>query len=150
MSAVPPSHQPAPTPVPPADPTQPIQPDKTLGDLFGELTGEFTSLVRDEVQLAKLELTESAKKAGRAGGLLGGAGVAGLMALLLLSFAAAWGLAAVIPTGWAFFAVAVAYGVAAAVLGLSGKKEIKDLNPTPEQTVETVKEDVAWARKQIS
>lgn len=132
------------------DPTQPLQPEKSLGDLLGELSSEFTNLIRDEVALAKVEMKSEAKKAGRAGGLLGGAGLAGLMALQLLSFAAAWGLAEVLPIGWAFAIVAAVYVIAAAVLGLSGKKEIDELNPTPEQTVESVKEDVAWAKKQIS
>lgn len=148
--APPPYGHGAPEPRVADDPTQPLQPEKSLGDLLGELSSEFTNLIRDEVALAKVELKSEAKKAGRAGGLLGGAGLAGLMALQLLSFAAAWGLAEIMPAGWAFAIVAGVYVIAAAVLGLSGKKEIDEMNPTPEQTVESVKEDVAWAKKQIS
>lgn len=132
------------------DPTKPLQPEKSLGELLGEVTSEFTHLIRDEVALAKVELQAEAKKAGRAGGLLGVAGVAGLLALLLLSMAAAYGLAALLPTGWAFAAVGAGWLVVAAITGMTGKTRIQELHPTPEQAVESVKEDVAWARTQIS
>ncbi len=132
------------------DPTQPLQPNKGLGELFGELTSEFSTLVRDEVQLAKVELKAEAKDAGKAGGLLGAGAVAGLMALILLSFAIAWGLAEIMPAGFAFALVGLVYLIAAAILGMAGKKKFDELNPTPEQTVQSVKEDVRWAKKQIS
>lgn len=132
------------------DPTQPLRPDQSLGELLGELTSEFSTLIRDEVQLAKVELKAEAKDAGKAGGLLGAAAVAGLMALILLSFAIAWGLAEIMPAGWAFALVGLLYLIAAAVMGLAGKKKLDEVNPTPEQTVQTLKEDVKWAKKQIN
>jgi uncharacterized membrane protein YqjE len=132
------------------DPTQPLQPDKGLGELLGELTSEFSSLVRHEVALAKIEMTAEAKRAGKAGGLLGAGVVLGFLALLLVSFAAAWGLAEIMPAGLAFLIVGVIFGVVAAVLGLQGKKKIEEINPVPEQTVESVKEDVRWAKTQTS
>lgn len=123
--------------------------DRSLGELFGELSAGFSQLVRDEVQLAKVELREEAAKARRAGGMFGGAALAGYMALLLVSFAAAWGLAEVIPVGFAFLIVGVLYGIVAAVLFLRGRDEIKHASPMPEQTVETLKEDARWAKAQL-
>ena len=127
-----------------------MQADKSLGDLFGELTSQFSNLVRDEVELAKVELKAEAKTAGKAGGMLAGAAVMAILAIVLLSFAIAWALAEVMPAGAAFAVVGVAFLVIAGILGLIGKKKIEDINPKPEQTIETIKEDVQWAKKQIN
>lgn len=123
------------------------QSEPSLGELFSRLTNDFSTLMRQEVALAKTELKQEAKEAGRAGGLLGGAAVAGYMALLLLSFAAVWGLAVIIPTGFAFLAVGGLYLVVAAVLGLAGKKKAQQVEP-PRATIDTVKEDGQWAKSQ--
>jgi hypothetical protein len=82
--------------------------------------------------------------------VLGAAGVLGLMSFLMLSFAAAWGLAEVVPEGAAFLIVGGAYGVVALVLLALGRQRLKAVKPVPEQTVETLKEDVAWAKQQMS
>ncbi len=123
--------------------------DASLGDLFAELSREFSELMRKEVELAKLEVREEATKAGKAGGMLGAATLAGYLCLLLLSFAAAWGLAAVIPTGFAFLVVAAIYGVASAVLFVRGRDQLRQLKPVPDETAETLKEDVRWAKTQL-
>jgi hypothetical protein len=128
------------------DPTQPAQPDKSLGQLLGELTGELTDLVRKELQLAQVEIKEEVRQAGKGGGLLGGAGVAGFLALILLSFALAWGLAELMPEGFAFLIVGVLWAIVAAVLASRGRKELKEVQPVPRQTMETLKEDAQWAR----
>lgn len=125
------------------------QDDRSLGQLFGDLSREFSELMREEVHLAKAELREEASKAGKAGGMFGGAALAGYMCLLLVSFAAAWGLAALIPTGFAFLIVGALYGIAAAVLFVRGRKQIKQVSPVPDQTVETLKEDARWAKAQL-
>jgi len=123
---------------------------ESLGDLFSRLTTDLSKLVHDEIELANVELKETAKEAGTAGASLGAAGVFGLMSFLLLSFAAAWGLAEVLPEGVGFVIVGGAYGIVAlALLGL-GRQRLKAVKPVPEQTVETLKEDVAWARQQMS
>jgi uncharacterized membrane protein YqjE len=132
------------------DPTKPKQPDKSLGDLFGELSGEFTDLMRTQIELAKVEVRGEARKAGRTAGMFGGAAVAGYMALLLVSFAAAWGLANVMNEGWAFLIVGVVYAIVAYVLYLRGRDRAKQMNVVPEQTVDSVKEDVQWARQKLS
>ena len=81
---------------------------------------------------------------------MGAAGLLGLMAFVLLSFAAAWGLAEVVPAGVAFLIVGGAYGLVALALLALGRQRLKTAKPVPEQTVETLKEDVAWAKQQMS
>ena len=123
---------------------------ESLGDLFSRLTADLSKLMHDEVELAKVELKETAKEAGTAGASIGVAGVLGLLSLLLLSFAAAWGLAEVVPEGVAFLIVGAVYGIVALALLAFGRQRLKAVNPVPEQTVETLKEDVAWAKQQMS
>jgi uncharacterized membrane protein YqjE len=124
------------------------QPDKSLGDLVGELTTEFSALVSSHIALAKAEIRQDAKDAGKAGGMLGGAGAAALIASLMLSAAAAWGLAEVMEPGWAFLIVGVVWLVVAAVLALSGKRELDDMNPGPRKTMEELEEDKQWLKTQ--
>jgi uncharacterized membrane protein YqjE len=135
---------------PSTDPSQPLQPDKSLGDLFGELSGELAALVRTQTELAKTEIRVQTEKAKRAAGAFGGATVAAYMALLLLSFAAAWGLTEVVPEGVAFLIVGAVYAVVAAVLFVMGRERMREMNLVPEETVEEMKEDVEWARQKIS
>jgi hypothetical protein len=119
-----------------------------LGELFSDLTTDMSALLRDELSLAKVELKEEITKVGRAGGMFGGAALAGYMTIVLLSFAAAWGLAEVMAVGWAFLIVAVVWGVAAALLYVRGRDQLQKVHPKPEQTIETLKEDVQWAKNQ--
>ena len=122
----------------------------SLGDLFSRLTADLSKLVRDEVQLAKVEINESVQGAKTAGVSFGAAGLLGLMAFVLLSFAAAWGLSEVVPEGVAFLIAGGTYGLVALVLAAVGRQRLKNMSPVPEQTVETLKEDVAWAKQQMS
>jgi uncharacterized membrane protein YqjE len=124
--------------------------EPSLGELFGELTHEFGQLVRSEMELARVELKEEAGRAGRAGAMLGAAAAAGYLALALLAFAAAWGLAEVIEPGWAFLVVGLAVGAVAAVLAVTGRNRLREVSPLPDQTVETLKEDARWARAQVT
>ncbi len=128
---------------------RPLEEDASLSELLSRLTNQFGTLVRQEVALAKTELTREVKQAGKAGGLLGAAGVLGYLALTLVLFAAAWGLAAVMPTGWAFLIVGVVVGIVAAALGAAGKKKAEQIEP-PQHTIETLKEDAQWAKNQRS
>lgn len=120
--------------------------DASVGELLSRMAEDISTLARKEVELAKAEIKQEASKAGKGAGLFGGTGVAGLFCVLMLSFAAAWGLAVVMPTGFAFLVVAGIYLIAAAVLFLSGRREMRRVHPVPEQTVETLKEDVQWAK----
>jgi uncharacterized membrane protein YqjE len=119
----------------------------SLGDLLSEATREMSVLLRKEVQLAKVELREEASAAGRAGGKLGAAAFIGYLALLLASFALAWGLTALMPAGWAFLIVAVVYAVVAGLLYADGRKQLQQVRPLSE-TKQTLKEDVEWAKAQ--
>ena len=122
----------------------------SLGELFSRLTGDVSELMRKEVALAKVELKEEAVKSGKAGGAFGAAAVCGWLMVSFLSFALAWLLDAVMPRSLAFFLVALLYGIAGAVAFSIGKKKAKEINPKPEQTIQTLKEDVQWARAQTS
>jgi uncharacterized membrane protein YqjE len=133
----------------PDDPTQPVEPDASLGELLNRLTQDFSGLVSTQVELAKVEIKEEVAQAGRAAGLLGGGTLCAYMAVLLLSFAVAWGLSEIVPEGVAFLIVGVVYAIAAAVLLPKGKDKLTSIRPG-EQTAETVKEDVQWAREQMS
>jgi hypothetical protein len=114
------------------------------------MSNQVKLLISKEMALAKLEVKEEVSKASKAGVLLAATGVAGLFGLLLVSFAAAWGLAAVIPTGFAFLIVGIVYLVAAGVLLGKGRKQLAELSPAPEQTLATLKEDVQVAKAALS
>lgn len=124
-------------------------PEPTLGDLVSGLTADVGTLVRKELELAKAEVREEAKTSGKAAGMIGAAGVAAHFALLFASLALAWGLTEIMPEGFAFLLVGVLYAALAAVLAVQGRKRMQQVRP-PEQTIETVKEDVAWARARTS
>jgi uncharacterized membrane protein YqjE len=130
------------------DPTQPIEPGASVGELLSRVTDDFSHLVRTHVELAKVEIKEEVARAGKGAGMLTGAAVAGLLTLLLLSFAAAWGLAEVVEPGWAFLIVGLVWAIVTAVLALQGRDRLRAVHPVPEQTKETVEEDVAWAKEQ--
>jgi hypothetical protein len=121
--------------------------ERSLGELFSKLSNETSTLIRQEMELARAELTEKGKEAGKGAGLFGGAGAVGLLGagaltaglILLLDLAIAAWLAAII--------VGLLYVAVAAVLGLKGRDKIQAATPpVPEQTVDTVKEDVEWAK----
>jgi putative superfamily III holin-X len=121
--------------------------ERSLGELFSKLSSETSTLIRQEMELARAELTEKGKEAGKGAGLFGGAGAVGLLGagaltagiILLLDLAIAGWLAAIL--------VGLVYVAIAAFLGLRGRDQIKRATPpVPEQTVDTVKEDVEWAK----
>jgi hypothetical protein len=110
-----------------------------LGELMAEVSRDLSTLIRQEVELAKAEVTDSAKKAGKGAGLLGGAGVAGYFALLFLSICIWWALGYLIGNAWSALIVAVIYGIVAAILAARGRTQLKQVEGMP-QTAETVKE----------
>jgi len=125
----------------------PVPADETsLGQLVGEVTSDLQKLFRQELELAKVEMRVEAVKAGKAAGMLGGAGFAGYMVVVLLSFAAVFGLAEAIDLGWAALVVALIWAAIGAVLFVVGRSRIRNVSPTPQRTIDTLKEDAQWAR----
>ena len=144
----------------------------SIGELLGHTMEEVSTLFRQEIELAKAELRvevgkaraevgkaqAEAKKAGKAAGKLGVAGALGYLALLLVTFAAAWGLAELIPVGWAFLVVAVVVAAIAFGIYSAGRKQLQDvsfdnvdfsrIDPKPDQAIEELKETKQWAKQQ--
>ena len=111
----------------------------SLGDLLGDVTRDMSTLMRQEVELAKVELKQSATRAGKGAGMLAGAGVAGHFVLLFLSLALWWALGDVMGLGWSGVVVAIIWGVVAAILAAIGRKELNAIKGMP-QTAETLQE----------
>ena len=122
--------------------------DRSVGELVQLLTKQVSELARDEVELAKVELTRKGKAAGLGGGMFGAAGIIVLLALGALTAAAILGLATVIDHAWlAALIVGGVYLAVAGVLALAGRKSIQKASPlVPEQASESVKEDVEWIK----
>lgn len=110
-----------------------------LGELLAGVTRDLSTLFRQEVELAKAELTDSAKKAGKGAGMFGGAAVAGLFALLFLTITIWWALGYLIGNAWSALIVTVVYAIVALVLFLRGRKQFKTIQGAP-QTVDSLKE----------
>jgi hypothetical protein len=125
--------------------------DRPVGDLVKQLAGQTSTLVRQEIDLAKAEMSQKASIAGKGAGLLGGAAVVGLLAAGSLTACLILALGEVIPDWLAALIVALVMGAVAAVLAVQGRNRIRAATPpVPEQTVETVKEDVEWAKTRTS
>jgi uncharacterized membrane protein YqjE len=120
--------------------------EKSFGELVGRLSSETSTLIKQEMALARAELTEQGKRAGKGAGMLGGAGVAGLLTLGALSAMLIALLDTAMATWLAALIVTVAWAGVAGVLALQGRNKIKEATPPAPQTVETVKEDVRWAK----
>ncbi|MFD0200714.1 MULTISPECIES: phage holin family protein [Saccharothrix] len=124
----------------------PADDQASLGQLVGELTEDLSRLMRQELELAKAEIREEASKAGKAAGMLGVAGFAGYMTAVLLSLALVFALATFMGLGWATLVVAVLWAIVGFALFSAGRSRLRKVNPKPERTIETLKEDAEWAR----
>jgi hypothetical protein len=113
------------------------------------MTSDLSTLFRQEVALAKVELKEEATKAGKGAGMFGGTAFAGYLAVVLLSFAAAWGLAEVMATGLGFLVMGALYAIVGGALFVAGRRKMESIHG-PQRTVQTVKEDTQWVREQMS
>ena len=132
-----------------ADAMERASDDRSLGDLFGTLAEDMGTLVRKELELARIELRDEVDASKRAGAMLGATALTGYLAVLLLSFAAAWGLAEAMPEGVAFLIVGAVYAVIAAVAWSRTRTQLRRVRPVPQQTIDTVKEDMQWAKQQL-
>ena len=111
----------------------------SLGDLLGQVTADMSTLMRQEVELAKVELKQSATRAGKGAGMFAGAALAGYFVLLFLSIALWQALGHLLGLGWSGLIVAVIWGIVAAVLALRGRTEMRQIKGMP-QTSETLQE----------
>jgi hypothetical protein len=121
-------------------PTDQAVENVSVGELLGNVSRDLSTLLRQELALAKAEVKQEATKAGKGAGMLGAAGFAGYMVLLFASIAAWWALANVMDEGLAALIVAVVWAIAAAVLFVTGRQQLRRINPVPERTVDTVKQ----------
>jgi uncharacterized membrane protein YqjE len=121
--------------------------EQPIGELLKQLASETTTLVRQELELAKAEMREKAGKAGPGFGMIGAAGGVALLALGALTTFFVLALDKALPNWLAALIVAIVYGAIAALLYMRGKEKVDDAgSPAPRQTIETVKEDVEWAK----
>ena len=122
--------------------------ERPVGELVKDATEQAQTLIRQEIELAKVELTEKGKKAGIGAGMFGGAGLFGLFAFAALTAAFIGAVDLAVPFWAAALIVAAVYGAVAGVLALTGKNKVQEATPpVPEQTVDNVKEDVAWTKQ---
>ena len=124
--------------------------DRSLGELLKQLSEQTTRLVHQELELAKAELQQKGRQAGAGAGMFGGAGALGLAALGALTACCILALNAIMPAWLAALIVAVVYAIIAFVLVKQGQARVRRATPpVPTQTIETMKEDVEWAKTQM-
>jgi hypothetical protein len=125
--------------------------DRTVAELIHDLSDQLSVLIRDELRLAKAELSEKGKRAGVGAGLFGGAGVMAFYGGGALLFAIGLGLAELLNSGWlAALIVAVVLFVIAGVLAVTGRKQVQQaVPPVPEQAVRSVKADVDEVKERV-
>jgi uncharacterized membrane protein YqjE len=132
--------------VQPISETEPKEPGTSLSELMGRLGEDVSSLVTTQLEIAKAELKQEATQGAKSAGLLGGGAFAGYIAVLLLSFALAWGINDAIDNAWAgFLIVGILWGIVAAVLATTGKKKLDEVRG-PEATTAELKADAALAQ----
>ena len=123
--------------------------EQSIGELLGRLSEQMSALVRQEIELAKVELREKGRRAGAGAGLIGAGGLLGLGAFAALTTTLILVLATFLDAWLAALIVTVAYAAGAAALAVSGKQKVQAISPVPEQTIETLKEDARWAKTQL-
>jgi hypothetical protein len=119
--------------------------DRSVGSLVRDAASEVSLLLRKEVELARLEVREEVVQAKASAARFGGSAFCGYLAAVLLSFAAAWGLAEVVPIGVAFAIVGVFYAFVGGIAFVAARRRMRQVSP-PEETVRTLKEDVEWLK----
>jgi uncharacterized membrane protein YqjE len=114
--------------------------EASVGELLGEVSRDLSTLMRQEIDLAKAELKQEATKTGKAAGMLGAAAFAGYMVLLFLSVALWWALSNLMDQAWAALVVAAIWAAIGAILYVNGQRKLRTVHPKPERTAETLKE----------
>lgn len=127
-----------------------INPQRTASELLQDVMHDVSDVVRGEIRLAKAEVSEKTAKAGKAAGMFGAAAVCGLMACAALVAAGIAALALVMPVWLAAAIMAVLLGGAGGAAYAGGRAKLKSVNPVPERTVETIKDDIEWAKRRTT
>jgi Flp pilus assembly protein protease CpaA len=131
-------------------PDAPREADRPIGQLLRELGDEISTLVRAEIALAKAEIAEKVKPAAASAGMFGGTALFGLGAFGAATAFLIALIALALPVWAAALIVTVVYGVVALVLAQAGKKKMQEAAPlVPEQTAQSVKEDIEWAKTRM-
>jgi hypothetical protein len=124
--------------------------DRSLGQLFGDLSRQLGTLIQKEIQLAKTEMTTRVTTVGRDAGMIGAGGALAYAALLIALIGVSFLVADLLDSTWlGFVIVAILVGVLAAVLIQRGRAELQKTDLAPRQTIETIKEDAEWAKQQV-
>ncbi|WBB66129.1 phage holin family protein [Micromonospora sp. WMMD812] len=113
---------------------------QSVGELLGDVTRDMSTLVRQEIALAKAELREEASQAGKAGGMFAGAALAGFLTVLFVSYAAWWGLSNVMDQGWAALIVAGFWAVVTAILAVTGRTKLRQIRAVLPRTQQTARQ----------
>jgi uncharacterized membrane protein YqjE len=108
------------------------------------------AMLRDHIELAKEEITAEVKKAGAGAGLVGGGAIAAWTGVLLVSFSAAWALALAVDTWLAFLLVGLVWLGVAGAMAMMGRKELSEVDPRPEQTMNEIEKDKQWLKEQTN
>lgn len=114
-----------------------VEEDRSLGEIMGDISQDLSTLMRQEVELAKAELSETASRVGKGAGMFAGAGVAGWFTLFFLSVALWWALGTLVGLGWSAVIVAVIWAIVAVILAMTGRTELARVRGLP-KTAETV------------
>lgn len=124
--------------------------DRSLGDLFGDLSQKASTLVRQEVQLAKVEMKQKATEASVEVATITVGGLIANAALLTFTAALVLGLAEFMAPWLAALIVSLGFALLAGLLITKGVNALKEIDPVPEQTVTTLKEDKEWLTRQLN
>ena len=127
----------------------PIEKDRSVSELMQDIVTNVQQIIRSEVLLAKTEAKEEGLRAAKAARLLGGGAAVAFYALGFLLLFCVYALATAIAAWAAALIVAAGLGITAAVLLRTGIKRLREVSPTPQKTIETVKENVRWAKNQV-
>jgi hypothetical protein len=129
---------------------QPVRAEeRSLGDLFVGLTDDMSTLMRQEIKLAKAETMETVSQAARSAGMMVGGGLVAYAGLILLLIAAAIAMGSVMPYWLSTLLVGIVTIVVGVILLQSGRSAISNLSIVPEKTVESIKEDAEWVKEQV-
>jgi len=122
---------------------------RTISSVLQDIVQNIQDIVRSEVRLARTELGQELGKARAAGTLLGAGAICAFFAAFFALFACVFALSNVVPNWAASLIVAAAMGIPAGILFFSGRARLRRVHPIPEHTVESVKENIQWAKQHI-